>query len=303
MKQYVIAAILMAAGPSYAVTPALYDCIYRYDMRGKTAGGDLSETYNCILQIGEGKSKFSDYSAFRLDSVSALPVVAEEIEEEYYGRVFKAETFFDQTVVGSLADGTLTVYADMAPDRYRYEEKMPVMKWHDLEGTDTVCGYLCRKAEADYGGRKWTAWYAEEIPVPFGPWKISGLPGLVMKAEDADGNHRFEAVSFRAAGCGISDDEIPNMVSISRDAFVERKNGYDRDPYSAIDMESISEITVRDKKVFVNGVLVRMHKKGAIPLEYTAAELKKGHKEQPPVPRSAKGSGDIKVVGTVSKKK
>ena len=303
MKQYVIVAMIMAAGTSYAQTSALYDCIYRYDVEGKTASGDLSETYNCILQIGEDRSKFSDYSAFRLDSVSSMPGVDDGLVDEYALKVLKTESYFDQTVMSSIPDGKIMVYADMAPERYRYEEKMPLMEWHDAEGTDTVCGYVCRKAVADYGGRRWTAWYAVDIPVPFGPWKITGLPGLVMRAEDADGNHRFEAVMFRSAGCGIAAENKPNVVSISRDGFVERKNWYDRDPFSTIDPQSISVMEVMEGKVKVNGVAVRRHKQGVIPLEYTVGELKKGHKENPPKPEIVSKGGSIKVVGAGSMKK
>lgn len=56
-------------------------------------------------------------------------------------------------------------------------------------------------------------------------------------------------------------------------------------------------------KVKVNGVAVRRHKQGFIPLEYTAGELKKGHKENPPKPEIVSKGGSIKVVGAGSMKK
>jgi hypothetical protein len=276
MKQWFIAAMVMAAGASYADVPALYDCIYFYRMEGTVGDKEISEGYDCILRIGEEKSKFYDYSSFRLDSVLSVPDVSDEVVEDYRKKERMVENYFDQTVVQSLPDGVLKVFCDMAPHTYRYEEEIPLMKWDLKEDTDTICGYVCRKGVAHYGGMEWTAWFSEEIPLPFGPWKVVGLPGLVLKAYDSASNHTFEAVAFRKASGGFSEKPVPNSVSIDRDKFVERKNRYDIDPYSTISPESITDITVReDKSVFVNGVRVRQRKNGGIPLEYSESELKK----------------------------
>ena len=69
----------------------------------------------------------------------------------------------------------------------------------------TVCGYVCRKAEATFRGIRWTAWYAPDIPLGIGPWKFNGLPGLVLWAYDDKGTHDVKLTAVRrSAGTRIT---------------------------------------------------------------------------------------------------
>lgn len=285
MKHYFTIAILMATGTAYAQSPDLYDCIYRYQVNGEVSGKEINETTDCILQIGENTSKFYDYAIFRLDSVSSIPGISEEMRAEREAEAYKRDTFFDQTLLTTLSDNKLTVYSDMVPDHYKYEQNLPIIEWNLTEETDSVCGYECRKANGNYGGRDWIVWYTEEIPVPFGPWKMIGLPGLVLKAVADNGIHSFEAITFRKGNDKITKPSVPNVNTISHEKFIQRKNIYDLDPMSSINSENISEITIMpNESILINGLYLRQHKNGSIPLEYTDSEIKKlqkGEKLQP----------------------
>ena len=74
-----------------------------------------------------------------------------------------------------------------------YEEPLPDVAWDISERRDTVCGYPCFYAEGRFVGRKWRVWFAPDLPFPVGPWKLGGLPGLILKAEDSDSDYSFEA--------------------------------------------------------------------------------------------------------------
>ena len=66
-------------------------------------------------------------------------------------------------------------------------------RWTPANVTDTICGYPCQTAVADYLGRRWSVWYTTEIPVTAGPWLLWGLPGLVLQAVDQDRLFVFRA--------------------------------------------------------------------------------------------------------------
>ncbi len=75
-----------------------------------------------------------------------------------------------------------------------YDEPFSEINWQIVsDSTKTVLGYECLMAKADYHGREWTAWFAPEIPVHDGPWKLCGLPGLILEASEHKGHHSFVA--------------------------------------------------------------------------------------------------------------
>lgn len=79
---------------------------------------------------------------------------------------------------------------------YSYQE--PVIKdWQLSEDAKIVNTLHCKKATLQYKGRIWTAWYAPEIPLPYGPYKFSGLPGLIIKMESEDGDFSFQLVESK----------------------------------------------------------------------------------------------------------
>ncbi len=75
-------------------------------------------------------------------------------------------------------------------------ERNDSYKWNLREGQDTILNYMCNQAELDYSGRNYTAWYAAEIPIPDGPWKFCGLPGLILKVQDSEGLSMYEAIGL-----------------------------------------------------------------------------------------------------------
>lgn len=68
--------------------------------------------------------------------------------------------------------------------KFIYSEPIVEKKWQLEEGGTTILGYNCRKASCTFRQRSWNVWYAEDIPISEGPWKLDGLPGMILKAVD-----------------------------------------------------------------------------------------------------------------------
>lgn len=101
----------------------------------------------------------------------------------------------------------------------QYEEPQPMFAWTMSADTMTVSGYLCQRADTDYRGRHWTVWFTPEIPVDCGFWKFSGLPGLILKAEDNERYYSFTAVSIKNVKEDIDVVTSITIKKLSRDKF------------------------------------------------------------------------------------
>lgn len=97
------------------------------------------------------------------------------------------------------------MYRDMATNKFKTVETLiveylitdsvPEIAWKILPDTATIHGLSCQKATASVLGRVYTVFFAKDIPLPYGPWKLGGLPGLIVDAHDERREFSFTIVS------------------------------------------------------------------------------------------------------------
>ena len=68
---------------------------------------------------------------------------------------------------------------------YLIEGPMPAIDWKISGDTATFGGLHCQKATCHFKGRNYIAWFCPVLPVHTGPWKLNGLPGVIVDAHDA----------------------------------------------------------------------------------------------------------------------
>lgn len=88
---------------------------------------------------------------------------------------------------------TIYDYRFIPQNFYIGEEEIPSQNWTIENETKNILGYTCRRAFTFFRGRKYIAWFTKEIPILYGPWKLNGLPGLILEVNDSDNFFRFLA--------------------------------------------------------------------------------------------------------------
>lgn len=64
------------------------------------------------------------------------------------------------------------------------DKEFPIQQWQILPDKKKIGSFECQKAKAKFRGRNYIAWFALAIPIKEGPWKLHGLPGLILEAYD-----------------------------------------------------------------------------------------------------------------------
>lgn len=148
------------------------------------------------LLIGENRAFFASKNSLKRDSVLDNSRVTTHnldgsITLSIKNGTSAPETSFHFTIIQS--NETIQYFAPVVMSLLTYNE--PVIKnWKLITESKVINTINCKKAEVTFKGRNWIAWYSPEIPLPYGPYKFSGLPGLIVKVTDDKGDYDFELI-------------------------------------------------------------------------------------------------------------
>lgn len=144
-----------------------------------------------------------------------------------------------------------------------YTEPLPQMDWGLEEGDTTICDYKCQKARTTFRGRTWTAWYTIDIAISDGPWKLCGLPGLILKAEDSKGDFSFSAYKIKKGQEKDIKCEKTGFMKITARQMAKDLTEYYKDANAYYEA-----VTGRKTNVYIEGVEYKQPSRTACLLEY-----------------------------------
>ncbi len=157
--------------------------------------------YRFINALGSGDGYGPDYNAYLLFNADKSYYVSAkdslETEASLYGqKIIKDKEGSVVAVVNGIKSSK--VGDQVAIDRQNkqmfssysfkgdmiYWEETNHLDWNITAETKKIGSFIANKATTNYHGRDYTVWFVPEIPVPYGPWKFNGLPGLIVEAYD-----------------------------------------------------------------------------------------------------------------------
>lgn len=102
------------------------------------------------------------------------------------------------------------------------------LDWEISDETKIISGNKAYKAETFFRGRKWIVWFCPDLPYSYGPWKLHGLPGLILEASDETFRYNYvaikifnnkQSIAFNCENCREID-----MVSFIKKKFEANNN-------------------------------------------------------------------------------
>ena len=211
-------------GKNKTLDTSVIECIYNYRVIDHSLG-DMRE-YHAILELGDSIFKYESYGSYRLDS--ALVGKQQMTLGEYFDFYNKYSPDFKEFLLENVNANKLSYYGKVSIDKFMYHEEVPHIDWALSDSTKEICGYLCHQATATFRGRNWIAWYCD-IPKSVGPWKLNGLPGLILAAETEDKEHTFSAISVRKSSSPITVND-KEYFKTTREHFNQALADYKSNP-------------------------------------------------------------------------
>ncbi len=180
------------------------------------------------IQIQSLKKTRDTESTGRSGNISVMggPVAVVSVKPETNKEIFQL-----------LQSNQLNITATLGMQTYLIAGVLPAIKWNVINEVKTIGNYICQKAIGEYAGRVYTAWFAPDLPYHNGPWKLSGLPGLILEAEDSKKEVQF---LFKELYKAVENESTISLngnsftfVKTNVNSFAKLENAYNQNPTAA----------------------------------------------------------------------
>ena len=171
-----LALTIGAKGQTETIDTAQFVAVYDYECRTQDAEGTpVTDRMQVVVQVGRTVTKSMPLSAYQ----------EMDMEEEDDIMAAHQEAYLHMpTVWTGYPNGQTTVRDWIFPHEFEGTEPTPEIAWTLTDDTLTIDGYYCQTATCKFRGVAWTVCYTEEIPSSAGPWRLRGLPGLIVEAKN-----------------------------------------------------------------------------------------------------------------------
>lgn len=216
-----------------------------------------------VLWQGDNYSVFESYYGFQSDSViKAATSKVSNPNQANIGMILgqvssMKKPAFRYLVHKATSKGVITVYDKVFFDNYKYTQPLAMTTWKIHPETKTILGFKTQKATIEYSGRKFIAWFAEDIPISDGPYVFNGLPGLILQITDDKGFFNFEMMGIEKREIDLSSRTLEKPISLGkkdyfalrREMYADVRKAFLGKPEGATSDEAIRDVQARYNKV------------------------------------------------------
>jgi GLPGLI family protein len=209
-----------AQSPDKALARVRYTFTHIQD----TTQRDKPRVENMLLVTGKNASVYTSYDKLN-QSLNTQKQIQEQMKNQTGNSNIKIEvkseikTPLTQADYFFFANEHKMITKERLFNNYLVEEAAPQIDWKILKDTMSFSGIACQKAVTSFKGRNWIAWFATEIPFQSGPWKLNGLPGLIVEAYDEKKEVKFDFAGLE----NVKDDA--NQANAGDDLKIAAPNG------------------------------------------------------------------------------
>jgi len=233
MKKLGILATVLLMQTAFAQTNRF---VYQVTMKPDASNKTDVKTENAYLDISAEKSMFYSENRIKRDSVMKANFQSGGARGFNRDQMESLRSNINYSIEKDKKNQKILYKDRLGRDIYSYEEDRP-LDWKILSETTKIGEYKVQKAETDFGGRKWTAWFTTDLPYQDGPYKFTGLPGLVVKAEDSEGDYSFDLMKNYKISDFPEMTTFGNIIKVKRSDYVKQQEKFKSDPMSFVNSQ------------------------------------------------------------------
>lgn len=215
--------------------------LYEYKFIPDSTNKAAVITENMFLDTSKEGSLFYSEDVYKSDSIRKV-MLEKQIQSQKnsmnmsFNLSDKPKGKVRYKVSKTYPDYNTFLLAQISGDAYQVSDPRN-FEWKISPEKEKIGEWQAQKAEADFGGRHWIAWFATEIPLQDGPYKFHGLPGLIVKIADKTGSHQFELKGVKNSYVKYdSENQMRSTKYINIDLAQYKKliKDYEQDPLKSL---------------------------------------------------------------------
>lgn len=189
--------------PETVLDSALLEVTYIKKSRLDSLDPNDIKSEKMLLWIGSENSTFFSYSRYLSIEANKKHTTRSAFQEWFNDpNRYRGGWYSYYEIFKKFPSGVITITEYLPSDYFIYHESFSQFQWKLMDKHSEILGVRVQMATTRFGGRDWIAWFTPEIPFSDGPYKFSGLPGLILKIHDSQNHYVFEATEIKNAEDG-----------------------------------------------------------------------------------------------------
>lgn len=102
-----------------------------------------------------------------------------------------------------------------------YKFSADKLNWQITKETQQIGPYFCRKATVQLHGRYYEAWFTEELPIKFGPFRLNGLSGMITEVNIFLDKHNTPICKWKLVS--VSNKSKDEIFNFCKEFFIQNE--------------------------------------------------------------------------------
>lgn len=190
--------------------------IYELTFQIDSTDASSIQTEHMILNINNSISSYESERKYLKDSI-----LASNNPNALFGL---SKSKFKYKLYKNRNTNKINTLHDYTAYKFEVEEVIPKIKWIIHKDQKKILNLDCIKATSRFKGRNYIAWFTNAIPISEGPYKFTGLPGLIMEIYDRKNHYKHEAIgiSYQITNDTFSGEGFTKISESEFDDFLKK---------------------------------------------------------------------------------